>query len=106
MIRADFDHPRETVLIAENGARVLILGDPADLYVCSDAALSDRTPICGCGRGPAEWDDCCDRAWRVAHTVVTGSTAPRVPLSDETLAEWNRMHVTGSTSHIHLGDLR
>lgn len=87
-------------------ATYLILGDPADLYVCSDEALDDRTPICGCDRGPDEWDERCDRAWRVAHVVVTGSTAPRVPLSAETLAELDRVHVAGSTSHIYLGDLR
>jgi hypothetical protein len=56
------------------------------LYVCSDEALSDFTPLV------AEWHDCdpatycarCHREWRLVHTVVTGSTAPRVPWSAET----------------------
>jgi hypothetical protein len=59
---------------------VLILGDPASLYVCSDrAGLPEH--LVGVG-------------------VVTGSTAPRVPLEAETLAELHRVHIAGFASNI------
>lgn len=68
---SDFIHRMQ--LATATRPAYLVLGVPSSLYVLTDAALDDVTPLVEQHEcDPAEYCEQCHRAWRLAHRVVDG----------------------------------